>query len=66
MKAKNEKCLTCARNARVCSRAHEGHTAHVGKDACTTEEREGAADAAASSDGRDTEMRVARSRWTRN
>ena len=38
----------------------------LGKDACTAEEREGAADAAAGSDGRDTEMRVARSRWTRN
>ena len=27
MKAKNEKCLTCARNARVCSRAQECHAA---------------------------------------
>ena len=39
VKAKNEKCLTCARNARVCSRAKEWHAAHVGKDARTAEER---------------------------
>jgi len=67
VKAKKGKCLTCARNARVCSRAQECHAAHtLGKDARTAEEREGAADAAAGSDGRDTKMRVARSRWTRN
>ena len=66
MKAKKEKCLTCARNARVCSRAQECHAARVGKDSCPAEEREGAADAAAGSDGRDPKMRVARSRWTRN
>ena len=30
VKAKNEKCLTCARNARVCSRAKEWHAAHGG------------------------------------
>ena len=38
----------------------------AGKDARTAEEREGATDAAAGSDGRDTKMRVARSRWTQN
>ncbi len=30
VKAKNEKCLTCARNARVCSRAKEWHAARGG------------------------------------
>ena len=47
--------------------AREGDTRRtLGKDVRTAEEREGAADAAAGSDGRDTKMRVARSRWTRN
>ena len=66
VKAKNEKCLTRARKTRAYANARESGARQVRKNARTAKEWEEAVCTVAPHGVRGTEMRVARSRWTRN